>query len=394
MLSRAIRTVRLPSIALSALVACLPCMLAVPASPAEAAAASPSPPVAAGIAAAVSGAPIRSTIFLSQTYTIDRKYRSMLGPQSTEFIYLAPEGSPAELLWVTGYEAVMVGPDGETPVSQEFMCHSNLDMNMPIHRKIFGIERETPNRLFTLSQGQQTIEFPEGFGVPVLSIEPFRLTTQVLNHNIEGQTFKVRHKVTVKWVRDSEVKTPMKALFQISANALVLVDGKDGYFNIADPNPEQHGPGCLPGDLATEKGRLFTDEFGRQFAGHWLVKPGREVNRSNTTHFMRLPYDTTLHYVAVHVHPFAESLELRDITAGKSVFLSRATGTKGKIGLDAVDPFSSTEGITLYKDHQYELVSIYDNTSGENQDSMAVMYMYVLDKEFRKPPLGVSPGPR
>ncbi|MBI3450497.1 MAG: hypothetical protein HY049_16495 [Acidobacteria bacterium] len=324
--------------------------------------------------------------FLSKTYVVDRKYKSMLGPQSTQVIHL--EDSPAtELLWVTGFKAVMVGPDGETPASQEFMCHSNLDLNMTQHRRIFDITRESPNRMFTLSQGQQEIRFPDGFGVPILSSEPFMLTTQVLNHNVEGQTFEIRHKVTVDFVRDRDLKAPMKPLFQVSANGLVLIEGKDGHFNLPPGDDKAHGPGCLPGTGANDKSRVFTDDFGRKFAGHWLVKPGREVNHTNTTKFMRLPYDTTLHYIAVHMHPFAESLELRDLTTDKSLYFSKVEPTHGKIGIDHVDHFSSAEGIPLYKDHEYELVSVYNNTTNADQDSMAVMYMYVLDKEFRPPHL-------
>jgi len=82
-----------------------------------------------------------------------------------------------------------------------------------------------------------------------------------------------------------------------------------------------------------------------------------------------------------------ESLELRDLTAGKSLFLSKARASSGKIGIDQVDYYSSPEGIPLYKDHEYELVSVYNNTSGEDQDSMAVFYMYLLDKEYKRPQL-------
>ena len=53
----------------------------------------------------------------------------------------------------------------------------------------------------------------------------------------------------------------------------------------------------------------------------------------------------------------------------------------------SVEYFSSAEGVPLHKDHEYEMVSIYENTSGEEQDSMAVMYMYLLDKRFEKPDL-------
>jgi len=347
----------------------------------------PAPPPSAPSAAAPAAAPAagpREAQVLSKTYIVDRKYKSMMGPQSTQQITLMNTAKP-ELLWVTGFRAVMVGGDGESPMSQEFMCHSNLDMNSTLHRRLLGLSRETPNRLFTLSQGQQEIEFPDGFGLPVLSNEPFNLTTQVLNHNIEGQIFEVRHKVTVDFVRDADLPRPMKPLFQLSANGMVLVSGRDGYFGVADPDAAQHGPGCLPGESATEPQGRYADAFGRRFAGHWLVKPGREVNHTNVTKFLRLPFDTTVHYIAVHLHPYAESLELRDITANKSLYLSKARAPEGKIGLDHVDHYSSPEGIPLYVDHEYEMVSVYDNTTTEKVDSMAVMYLYALDKEFVSP---------
>ena len=330
------------------------------------------------------GSPPRSAQVLSKTYLVDRKYKSMMGPQSTQPVFLLESQAP-ELLWVTGFKAVVVGPDGETPVSQEFMCHSNLDLNMNLHKRLFGLQRNAPNRIFTLSQGQQEIHFPEGFGLPVMSDEPFRLTTQVLNHNIEGQTFEVRHKVTIDFVRDSELASPLKPLFHLAATGMVLMDGKDPYYGIPDPNAEAHGPGCLVGQNAQDTGFILTDPQGRRFTGHWLVKPGRQVNHSNITRYMNLPFDTTAHYIAIHLHPYAESLELRDLTAGSSVYLSKVRPSEGRIGIDHVDHFASPEGIPLYKSHEYELISVYNNTSSEEQDSMAVMYIYLLDKEYVKP---------
>jgi len=349
-------------------------------------------PEAVGAAGADAAEPPRSTPepksarFLSKTYLIDRKYKSMMGPQSSQTVYLLRTASP-ELLWVTGFKAVMVGADGEAPISQEFMCHSNLDIDMNIHQRVFGLDRETPARMFTLSQGQQEIAFPEGFGIPVVSTEPFALATQVLNHNIENQSFEVKHKVTVQFLRDRDLKAPIKPLLQVSAQGLVLLEGRDGYFGIQEPAAPTQGPGCLPGETASTSGGIYTDGFGRRFTGHWQVKPGREVNRTNVTRFLNLPFDTTVHYIAVHLHPFAESLELRDLTAGVSVFSSRARAPEGRIGLEHVDYLSSAEGLPLLKSHEYEMVSVYDNTTAESQDSMAVMYMYVLDKEFRRPKL-------
>ncbi len=119
---------------------------------------------------------------------------------------------------------------------------------------------------------------------------------------------------------------------------------------------------------------------------HWVVEPGREENRTLVTNWMKVPFDTTVHFVGVHLHPFAESVSLRDLTTNELVFRSAASGPKDRIGLTSVESYSSQEGFPIYRDHDYELSSVYQNTSNESQDSMAVMFFYVLDKDFRLPP--------
>ena len=133
------------------------------------------------------------------------------------------------------------------------------------------------------------------------------------------------------------------------------------------------------------KGDVDKDRFGQKFTGHWVVKPGREVNKTLVTKFLQLQFDTKIHYIAVHLHPFAESLTLIDRTTGETVFDAKTKQTDGKIGLAHVDHYESVEGMPIYKDHEYELLSVYNNTSGEDQDSMAVMFMYLHDKNFNKP---------
>ncbi len=318
---------------------------------------------------------------LSDVHSIDRKYRSMMGPSSSQEVRLL-EVEPAELLWITGYEAVMVGPDGEAPRAQEFMCHSNLDIDVEGHRALLGDSSTFSPRLFTLSQGQLRVRFPAGFGIPIQSDEALDLTTQVLNLNHEGQPVEVRHKVTVEFVRDSEVRGRMKALFPTAGYGLTLLEGEDGYFGVRRPEEETHGPGCLVADAASDHD--YEDGLGRKFSGHWVVRPGREVNRTLVTRLMRVPYDTEIHYIAVHLHPFAESLELRDLTTGETVFKSEAKNFEDRIGLARVDYLESEEGIEVFAGHEYEMVSVYDNTTDEDQDSMAVMYMYLRDQELER----------
>ena len=348
------------------------------------AAASPSTRASAGSLRTADGVVIHEKEVLSQVYEVDHIYKSMRGPQSSQTMPLLDAPVP-ELLWVVGFEAVMVSPDGQKAISQEFMCHSNLDFDAAKHSQLFGDDKTPSERLFTLSQGQQRIDFPDGFGIPILSSETLSLNTQVLNLNMKEGKAEVRHKIRVRFVRDKDLKTPYKPLFAGGAWGLKALEAEPAYFGESNPDPMHQGPGCMPGQNAAE--HEYADAQGRRFTGHWIVKPGREENHTLVTHLMNVPFDTTIHYIAIHLHPFAESLELRDLTTGTSVYKATTKQTEGAIGLAHVDYYTSVEGLPIYKDHEYELVSIYDNTTSEEQDSMAVMNMYMLDKLYKRPDL-------
>jgi cyclophilin family peptidyl-prolyl cis-trans isomerase len=296
-------------------------------------------------------------------------------------------------VWITGFQTEMVGADGVTPTLPEFMCHVNLDFNAMEHKQLMGSGSNANSRILTLSQGQINVRFPEGFGMPVLSNEPLSLNTQVLNHNLEHPNMQVRHKITFTFARDSDLKEPLKPLFNDSAFGMKLLEGKDGHYGMGSVDMVKHGPSCLPGDTAPNAhgGSIYQDQFASKFTGHWVVKPGRETNHTNVTKYMNLPYDTTLHFAAVHLHPYAVSLELRDLTTGKSVFKSKARSFKDKIGLSFVDSFSSAKGVPLFRDHEYDLVSVYNNTTQTDKDSMAVVLLFMLDKDFKKPTIVSGP---
>lgn len=338
------------------------------------------------VLAAAASATVRSKDMLSPVFKIDRLYRSMLGPSHMKRVELMGKKAAPELLWLTGISAEIKGKDGVTPEHKDFMCHINLDMDAAHHRGRFGYQGHVDERVFTLSQGQFAAVLPRGFGIPVYSDEPLRLFTQVLNHNFPDKTYRVRHKVRVDFVREKERTEPLRPLFVSSAFVMALLEGKDGHFSLEKPDAVTENSSCLPGAHAPGATMAFYDDpYGRKFSGHWVIKPGREVRRTLVTKMMNLPYDTTLHYAAVHLHPFAESLELRDITTGRTVMRSKARNPEKGIGLEHVDYFSSVEGLPLIREHQYELVSVYDNTSGIDQDSMAAVFLYLENKEFKAP---------
>lgn len=337
-------------------------------------------------AEAVEVAQVHTRTITSSDYHIDKKYPSMRGPYGFETVTLGDAEKP-ELLWITGYRTTVIDAKTDAQVSQEFMCHANLDFDPQEYYAKFPTAPPISGRLFTLSQGQQDIRFPKGFGIPVTSDLPITLASQVLNLNIDEANLDVRQRVEIDYVRDAEVQGDMVPLFQGAVEGFkALADARYYGFDDTEVDPEDHGQGCSVGQAAIA-GDADEDRHGQKFTAHWVVPPGEEVNVTNVTRFLNLPYDTRAHYIAVHLHPFAESLVLKDRTTGEIVFASKAEQSDGRIGLSRVEYYTSQEGLPLYKDHQYELISKYNNTSDEAVDSMAVMYLYMHDHNFKKPVL-------
>ena len=319
-------------------------------------------------------APRESYEFLSPPALVDKIYPSMLGPEHTDLDVHIQDGPP-ELLWVTGCSAEMVGPDGKEPRSQELMCHNTLSFHneLDVRKNVLGSGYSRSRRLFTLSQGQDELEFPEGFGIPASSAEGFMLQSQVLNLRDERIGQEVRHRVTTDYVKDSETTQPMRALTLI-----------DFGINLEALDPQAREVPDNPLGCAVDAGGQPTQHLGdKEMTAHWVVKPGPETRVTKL--WQAFPFDTTIHYIAIHMHSYAESLELKDVTTGETVFLAKATPTDDGHGLAHIDHYSSREGIQVYADHQYELISKYNNTTDVDSTAMAFMFCYVEDPYFKKP---------
>ncbi len=337
-------------------------------------------------AAEAPAAPVYTAKITSETYRIDKVYSSMRGPYGFDDVTLGEAASP-ELVWIVGYKTTVVDANTGAPMSQEYMCHANLDLPTKDYFEDFPTSPSISGRVFTLSQGQQDIHFPPGMGIPVQSDMKLSLVTQVLNLNHAQIKMDVKHEVEVYYVRDREVGREMIALYQAAAEGFKAL-GAAHYYGLEqdEADPEMHGAGCSVGQAATA-GDSDDDTHGQKFTAHWIVKPGRETNRTNVTRFMNLPYDTKAYYIAVHLHPFAESLELVDLTTRQSVYKGFVKASTGRVGIDHIDHYESTEGLQLYADHEYEVVSVYNNTTDHDVDSMAVLYLYLENKTFQKPVL-------
>jgi hypothetical protein len=189
-------------------------------------------------------------------------------------------------------------------------------------------------------------------------------------------------------VRDIDLEQAMRPLVSVVAQAMVTLEDEPQLFNVEDAHADEKlaGASCHVGDYAGQwQGGIFTDKHDRRFTPHWVVPPGRHEYRTLVTDNMRIPYDTTVHFIGVHVHPHSESLVLRDLTTGETLFKSHQSNTEGRLGLKWADYLSSEKGIPVYKDHAYELISVYNNRTDQDADAMAGMFIYYLNRAYRHP---------
>lgn len=328
---------------------------------------------------------------------IDKIYKSMEGPTSNILYRLSEPEEDPELTWITGFRVNVLDEDAQKPKSWDFNCHANFDIK-DLKQHIGKFRRNTSVsqiRLCVISEGQEEVQFPKGFGIPVDSKTPLRMSNMALNLDPSVRDEDIIFRNSIQFVRDSDLDYQMTPLYPIGGVVMVSLTGAKACFNVEDMTPEQLEVACLPGrpatvdlaepDRADATQRQFTDSHGQEFTGHWLVAPGREERRTLITSQMNLQYDTRIHYIVAHMHPYAVSLTLRDVTDDKTLFVCEFETAEERGNLLGCNYYSSEEGIPIYQDHDYELVSVYDNRSDEDQTAMAIMYMYAVDKRFKKP---------
>ncbi len=324
-----------------------------------------------------------SVTLLSQTYTLDRIYHSMQGPYGVlEGIKLEGQ-DPKKLLWVTGIETTVMGKDGETAISPEFFCHANLTLgekgNTPeAHNTAFGGETHLDWRLFTLVPGRLSQHLPDGFGVPVHGGETLDFLAMSLNQNVADRTVLARFRTKVSYVPDGvQPMHPVfrRALYGYEPMGHAVTDGAC----TAGSHP---GQACGPFQGRTASPHGFVQSVGPEKTIHWLISPGEYESHTPVDDQLDLPFDTTVHYVTGHLHPFGVSLALRDLTTNETLFSIKASDWDDRLGVAHMDEISSPEGIPLHRDHKYELVTVYNNTTKSDIDAMSILYIYCRDWSF------------
>ncbi|WP_290839071.1 hypothetical protein [Flavobacterium sp.] len=309
---------------------------------------------------------------LSPTLLIDGIYKSMEGPKATNYVQLSSDSS---LVWITGFEVKAVDAKTKKRLSNDFICHTNVDFNDSKYFGNFGLHDRIGNyypRMTSLSNGLEKFRFPKGYGIPMRGNDLLHITTESLNHNIKDEYRWIKHEVTIDYSAKNE---NLKPLMSRTVFIMLPFDRNDPFKEPLDPNANS----CVPVET---KNHTYQNDKGEKLSGHWVIPKGKKTYRSDVNSQLEIKDSLRLHASAVHVHPFATSLILFDKTSGKAIFTSKVTNYKNKIGLAKVADFVSESGIWLYKNHDYELILEVDNTTNAAQDMMGSAFLFFYDKEL------------
>jgi len=285
---------------------------------------------------------------------IDQKYISMTGPVKNDRVTLGTD-KPSKYLWVKNFRVDVLDETG-AKVSSEYLCHSWA---------VLGRTEAGDQKLLTVSQGLDEMEFPAGYAVRVENApKNVNILAQALNNN-EGMNKYLSYRLTLGYMTDDMAAAQHITPLRTVTAAIMAKDVNNGVNNI-----------CAKGDepmLAGEEKR-YPDALV-----HFDVQPGRHEYHTDIPKDHPLYRGGTIHYIKLHLHPFGQSLALVDKTAGKELWKGEVSNDDQRRMLTDVAFYSSETGILLDKTHDYEVVGIYDNPTKTVSDGMAVLRLYVSD---------------
>lgn len=315
-------------------------------------------------------------VFTTPTFVISNIYESMEGPKSDQ--YLAIDNSTEELLWLTSFKTDAFLSDESTRIPNDFVCHTNFEYRDAEHYNRWNlterINKQYP-RITSISNGIEAFELPEGFGFPVFSNERIFLNAQALNHNVTDSIFNIKHKIEIGFIKHGE--KPLKALQPKTLYMILPFDINNPFVGPTDKLPNA----CIPVET---KLHTYYDDKGNPLSGHWLFSPGRHHFSFNATKQLSIKDSIRLHQITSHLHPFAERLQLVDKTTNTVIYNCESENFEDKIGLKNTPTFTSTEGIWLYENREYEMMLEVNNTTNTDQEMMASMAIFYNDEEMTK----------
>jgi hypothetical protein len=223
----------------------------------------------------------------------------------------------AEPVWVIAYRTEIRDAQDKPP-QENFLCHTFFgDKHVTQHddwdmRGIYS-DAFTP-----------AVDVPEGFGIPLGPDD--RLHWMPMFNNRGDAPARVEMKVRVTFIREKDLRTPLKPLYA----TLQSVQVPHLYF----------------------------------------VPPGRDEKEVT----FEAPFTGEIHFLGTHIHPYGVSIELFNVTREESVWKgNRRTDSSGK--MVSMEVFSSLEGYPVRAGEKYRVTAVYENPTADPIDAMAGLFM-------------------
>ena len=289
----------------------------------------------------------RRMVIETAPLAIDQIYTSMAGPHDRQPVDFSV------LDWVTAYRTEVVDATTGSKMGDEFFCHSQLQM-------------ENGTRLMVTATGSEEIRFPEGFGMPMSQVvgaggpaqNSLTLLGMVLNNHVPDIDRSARVRATVEYWQHMDEGRPRKKLYKTGLT--MEVEDLEAY----------HPPAGQP---ANDDVSTHCVLVGKAPA-HWMVPPGRQVTRKRYRNFLAI--DGTVHYAVVHVHNHARYVRLLDATTDTILWQTDVEYEPERVQIAKIPVYESAEGFPIFKNHEYEIEALYENTTDQPVDAMAQIDLY------------------
>src|SRR5262249_24085203 len=160
-----------------------------------------------------------------------------------------------------------------------------------------------------ITQGQNSIMLPAGFGVPLASDEKIQMGLQAANRSTD-QHRRIKIQCIFYFSKDKEVKKPMQAL-TLKPTSINVIRKKGGAAAKVDSNCSACVEASEGEDAPNDLNHMFMHNGcnGEVRSAHWVVPPGVHAYRDpiSKNECPEFALNGPIRAAQVHVHPYCTS---------------------------------------------------------------------------------------
>jgi hypothetical protein len=307
----------------------------------------------------------QAAVYVLGPVKIEQKRISpMEGPSLQQEISLEKDPTTSTV-WIKSLKVEVL--DDQTPVEpEEFICHAVL--------KIKDHDLQDNKSTSSMQRLGREVFLAPGYGIRVDNLKSSTsLFVQTMNINA-APAFNARYRMTVKYIKDEDAK---KIRLKNVRGVYVAVQERD---TIA----RHSGMAAQPAAQTIKDDLNHCSAEGVEGADStaFMVPSGQHTYVKVLERDHPIYKGGSIIAYGKHIHPYAQSMVLIDQTTN-TVILPNATfkpaNVRYKSKLNGL--FYAEKGVPIDPNHTYAIKSVYNNTSNAPVDGMALLHIYIADKD-------------